>query len=74
MRHRRSDLRATDAFLRGNRGAAFFIAVASALGGVASVLGYLRAQSAFFQWALALALWAFAAFCVQRGVSGPRDP
>ncbi len=70
---KRNDLRATQSYLRSNPAAAFFMAAVCVLAGVASLLGYLRAQSAPFQWGLALVAWGFAIFCVASGVRGLRE-
>lgn len=57
------------AFFEENPRTALGLALFFSLGGVASVLGYLRAQTTFFQWALALFLWTVAGVA---GVTGWR--
>ncbi len=60
------------AFFREHPRAALGLAAFFTLGGVASVLGFLRAQIPFFQWALAGFLWSIAAIATVTAIRALR--
>jgi hypothetical protein len=65
-------LETTIAFFSEHPRVALALAGFFTLGGIASVLGFLRAQTPFFQWALAAFLWAIAVFATVTAIRALR--